>query len=513
MNFTGDLCTICNTHEMISVLITNSAGVTSTHTFAVGEGMQFRVGRDECCEVSLPQETFLSRVHCVIGYSNGQLTILDNQSSNGVFLNGQRIVSDFLVMNQPYRLGDCTMTVCEVEEETETAGAETQAYAQQPATYPGDQQQPAAYPQSAYANSSTDYSQPLPATQSYPMPPEYQPTPPTQSYPMPPEYQQPSPTQPYPVQPGYPQQPYGTPQGYPSQQAPYPYPPAPYQQAYQQPSPTQGYSMPQEYQQPSPTQGYSVPQEYQQPSPTQGYPAPQEYQQPSPTQGYPNPQGYAQQPYGTPQGYPPQQAPYPYPPAPYQQAYQQPSPTQGYPAPQEYQQPSPTQGYPDPQQTPVPQYDYQQQPVAQPYGQQPPQQEYQQQEAYAPNAATYGDGAAALPAQETYAAAPEQQGEYYQGGGQPDAGGETLEEMMARELEESSDKKWNWGKMKASLAAGTDKIRRWANGVTKKHKHPGEEGEDVADAAMVEDSQGEYPDETAEQQPDGSVEMPQPGQN
>lgn len=409
---------------MISVLITNSAGVTSTHTFAVGEGMQFRVGRDECCEVSLPQETFLSRVHCVIGYSNGQLTILDNQSSNGVFLNGQRIVSDFLVMNQPYRLGDCTMTVCEVEEEAETAGAETQAYAQQPATYPGDQQQPAAYPQSAYANSSTDYSQPLPATQSYPMPPEYQPTPPTQSYPMPPEYQQPSPTQPYPVQPGYPQQPYGTPQGYPSQQAPYPYPPAPYQQAYQQPSPTQG-----------------------------------------------------------------------------------------YPAPQEYQQPSPTQGYPDPQQTPVPQYDYQQQPVAQPYGQQPPQQEYQQQEAYAPNAATYGDGAAALPAQETYAAAPEQQGEYYQGGGQPDAGGETLEEMMARELEESSDKKWNWGKMKASLAAGTDKIRRWANGVTKKHKHPGEEGEDVADAAMVEDSQGEYPDETAEQQPDGSVEMPQPGQN
>ena len=98
---------------MISVTITHTNGETTAYRFALVEGVRYRIGRDTSCEISLPDEEYLSRVHCFILYSNGQLMIQDNQSSNGVFLDDQRITSDFLVMNQPYRIGYCYMTVQE----------------------------------------------------------------------------------------------------------------------------------------------------------------------------------------------------------------------------------------------------------------------------------------------------------------------------------------------------------------------------------------------------------------
>ncbi len=288
---------------MISVFITTGSGETSVHSFAVAEGMQFRVGRDECCEISLPHETHLSRIHCVICYTNGQLTITDHQSSNGVFLNNQRIVSDFLMMDQPYRLGNCTMVVRETEGE---GGTPSPPYAA--SSYPS---QPAVYPQ--------------------------QTLPPTQGYPPSSDYLQPSPTQSYPATPNYPQQqvpayPQTYPQSYPQQ----PYPSSPYpavqpyaqqgyvpmygtQQGYpQQAYPMQGYaSMPQtalgpglgypvQQQAQMPVQGY----EYTQPHvPNQpGYPT--EYQQQAPQlQDFQQQQAYAQPAYQElPQAYP--QAPY-----------------------------------------------------------------------------------------------------------------------------------------------------------------------------------------------------------
>ena len=43
---------------MISVYITHSTGETTVYQFALAEGVQFRIGRDTSCEISLPEETF-----------------------------------------------------------------------------------------------------------------------------------------------------------------------------------------------------------------------------------------------------------------------------------------------------------------------------------------------------------------------------------------------------------------------------------------------------------------------
>ena len=116
---------------MISVTITHANGEATAYRFALAEGVQYRIGRDASCEIPLPNEECLSRVHCFILYSNGQLIIQDNQSSNGVFLGDQRIISDFLMMNEAYRIGNCYMTVQEDDtpDEQQAAYQASNAYA------------------------------------------------------------------------------------------------------------------------------------------------------------------------------------------------------------------------------------------------------------------------------------------------------------------------------------------------------------------------------------------------
>jgi hypothetical protein len=66
-------------------------------------GPRTEIGRDAANAVALPQDTNASRRHATIEAVGGQYSVTDNNSSNGTFVNGVRILSQ---TPQPLRLGD-----------------------------------------------------------------------------------------------------------------------------------------------------------------------------------------------------------------------------------------------------------------------------------------------------------------------------------------------------------------------------------------------------------------------
>ena len=64
----------------------------------------FRIGRTGDCEISLPEDC-VSRTHAEIAFEDGQWIIRDLQSSNGTYVNGQRIESAPVGQRTTVRLG------------------------------------------------------------------------------------------------------------------------------------------------------------------------------------------------------------------------------------------------------------------------------------------------------------------------------------------------------------------------------------------------------------------------
>ena len=509
---------------MISVTITRPNGENSVYRFALSEGVQCRIGRDTACEISLPEEDYLSRVHCLILYSNGQLIIQDNQSSNGIFLKDQRIVSDFLIMNEPYRMGNCYMTVQEdddaVDEQEEDGAFEpvyagdygqpvvypspTQAYPVQPQPYPpsGASPQPQAYPQpDSYPAQPQPYP-PLgasPQPQAYPQPGSYpaqpQPYPPSGASPQPQAYPQPEsyPAQPQPYPPsGASPQPQAYPQvgAYPMQQGgaypqpltypfsqgyPQTYPPTaaypssevyPGQQAYRQPS-----AYPKAYAQQAPYPQQAQPPFYPQPM---AYPMPGQQVYPPQAEAYPMP---GQQAYPQAVTYPaPEQQAYPQPetyPVPEQQAYPQP---ETYPAPEQQVYPQPEsypapeqQAYPQPESYPAPEQQVYPQPETYPA---PEQQVYPQPESYpAPEQQAYPQGET-FPAQETYTG-PASNGHEETGAEVP---GAEIEEVLTSDLPSKKKKNSLREKLSGMIATGKIKWHDWSSGRRRSNKRASDDG-------------------------------------
>ncbi len=87
-----------------------------------------RIGRDPGCEIALPAERYpmVSREHAILTLENERVRITDNQSTNGIFVNGTRTASAMLTRLDRFRLGqDGPEFEIEAIEERPAAGAQT----------------------------------------------------------------------------------------------------------------------------------------------------------------------------------------------------------------------------------------------------------------------------------------------------------------------------------------------------------------------------------------------------
>ncbi|MCB9642169.1 MAG: sigma 54-dependent Fis family transcriptional regulator [Myxococcales bacterium] len=64
------------------------------------------IGRAEWCDLSLPQDPWISSEHCEIWLERDQIRVRDLQSRNGVFLSGHRVLEAILTPNVPMYLGE-----------------------------------------------------------------------------------------------------------------------------------------------------------------------------------------------------------------------------------------------------------------------------------------------------------------------------------------------------------------------------------------------------------------------
>ncbi len=74
------------------------------------EGFLLTMGRSPECDIAITEDTHLSRIHCNIGYWGGMPIIRDCGSSNGIYLDGERISEGSMEPGRIYQLGNCTIT-------------------------------------------------------------------------------------------------------------------------------------------------------------------------------------------------------------------------------------------------------------------------------------------------------------------------------------------------------------------------------------------------------------------
>ena len=56
---------------------------------------EVKIGRDKNCQLSMPDDTALSGIHCSITARNGGVFVRDQESTNGTFVNGVPIVGEY----------------------------------------------------------------------------------------------------------------------------------------------------------------------------------------------------------------------------------------------------------------------------------------------------------------------------------------------------------------------------------------------------------------------------------
>ncbi|MBR3944712.1 MAG: FHA domain-containing protein, partial [Akkermansia sp.] len=154
---------------MLSLTIINSDNICSSFPLEPTPGSVYRIGRSTDCEIALPEEIHLSRVHCLLTVGEGCALLTDNNSSNGIFEDDARVQEILMLPCKQYRAGNCKLML------EYTADAPAEDY-QEPAVYeqptPAYEEEPAAvYEQSTPAyeeEPAAVYEQPAPAYEEEP---------------------------------------------------------------------------------------------------------------------------------------------------------------------------------------------------------------------------------------------------------------------------------------------------------------------------------------------------------
>ncbi len=96
---------------MFALIITDSTGKNILHPLPPEEGRSYSLGRSEECDIPLPDEVHLSRVHCLLTVHEQQIYLQDNNSSNGIYVGSRRLTSERMVLEREYKAGLCTLVL------------------------------------------------------------------------------------------------------------------------------------------------------------------------------------------------------------------------------------------------------------------------------------------------------------------------------------------------------------------------------------------------------------------
>ncbi|MBQ4636987.1 MAG: DUF4384 domain-containing protein [Akkermansia sp.] len=188
---------------MLSLTIINSDNICSSFPLEPTPGSVYRIGRSTDCEIALPEEIHLSRVHCILTVGEGCALLTDNNSSNGIFEDDARVQEILMLPGKQYRAGNCKLMLeytadAPAEEYQEPTYQEepTPVYEEEPATVYEE-------PAPAYVEEpATVYEEPTPAyveepatvyEEPTPQPIELEPEPVVELIPEPEEEPQPAP--------------------------------------------------------------------------------------------------------------------------------------------------------------------------------------------------------------------------------------------------------------------------------------------------------------------------------
>lgn len=89
------------------IIITDSSGNLHKYRLESSPDTPYSIGRADDCNIALPQESHISRLHCYLTVTDDAVQLQDNNSGNGIYDGEQRISSVQMVPGHEYRLANC----------------------------------------------------------------------------------------------------------------------------------------------------------------------------------------------------------------------------------------------------------------------------------------------------------------------------------------------------------------------------------------------------------------------
>lgn len=119
--------------------LTKPSGETLVHPLPDAFGSCCRIGREEGCDIALPEDSALSRHHCSVTVTSAGIVLADEHSSNGVWQGERRVQAELMTFGTVYSIGQCRLCLLD-----EGAAATAPAPAEAPATAAAAEDAPAA---------------------------------------------------------------------------------------------------------------------------------------------------------------------------------------------------------------------------------------------------------------------------------------------------------------------------------------------------------------------------------
>ncbi len=92
-----------------------TAGQQDGEVYPLSENREIIIGRSPTCNIFV-HDRFVSRYHCQISLMEHRCTLTDLQSTNGIFVNGERMTECELALGYEIRVGATPLQLVEMDD-------------------------------------------------------------------------------------------------------------------------------------------------------------------------------------------------------------------------------------------------------------------------------------------------------------------------------------------------------------------------------------------------------------